>query len=83
MPYKTICGHSWQPVPGYKRRFKCEWCGALGYTRPAAPGARKAQLKMFVYRCSVKGCTAPATVVRRSGGTMVYQRCKQHDTENV
>jgi hypothetical protein len=36
---------------------------------------------MFVYRCSVKGCTAPAVVVRRSGGTMVYQRCKKHDTE--
>jgi hypothetical protein len=83
MPYKTICGHSWFVFEAKHGRFKCEWCGALGYTRAPAPGAKRSSRKIFVYRCSMKGCTDPATVVRRSGGTMVYQRCKRHDTENL
>jgi hypothetical protein len=78
MPYKTICGHEWEPVEGHERRLRCKWCGALGYTRPKLPGARRRQERVFVYVCSVKGCHEPAVVVSRLGGTVVWQRCKKH-----
>lgn len=78
MPYKTICGHKWELVDEHERRFRCKWCGAMGYTRKSLPGARKSQERIFVYRCSVRGCSAPAVVVSRLGGTVIWQRCERH-----
>jgi hypothetical protein len=80
--YKTICGHDWEKVDAHKRRYRCKWCGALGYTRAPMPGSRKNQERIMVYACSVAGCNEPAVAVQRSGGTMVYQRCAKHDTRN-
>lgn len=70
MPYKPMCGHRWIPHGG---KLRCEWCGALGYQRKAAPGARKIHERIYVYLCEVPGCRNPAVVVEAVG-----RRCKAH-----
>jgi len=73
MPYKPLCGHSWEEIQGRDRHFKCEWCGAIGYTRPKLPGAKRDQDRIYVYVCGKKGCHKPAIIVV---GT--YKACEQH-----
>ena len=78
MPYKPGCGHRWTVLPlGPQGRLKCEWCGAVGYTRRGLPGARRKQNRIFVYICDVKGCHRDAVVVRDGG----HKRCKKHKEE--
>jgi hypothetical protein len=81
MSYKSICGHQWEPIEGHERRFRCKWCGAIGYIRTNPPGANRPHNKIYVYRCDVKGCFAPAVVVHRLGRTVVFQRCERHKGE--
>lgn len=69
MPYEPGCGHRWaQTGPN---RLRCEWCGAIGYTRPSLPGARRSQDRIYVYICAVKGC-------RESAVKTDPRRCKTH-----
>lgn len=71
MPYKPECGHKWVP---FGKRLRCEWCDALGYTRAAAPGAKKANERIYVLICGASGCRKPAVVVEDGGNN----RCKEH-----
>ena len=71
MTYKPLCGHRWTQVGD---RLRCEWCGALGYTRGAAPGAKKKNERIYVYLCEVPGCRRPAVVVEEKG-----RRCRRHE----
>lgn len=73
MPYRSICGHRWAFVGD--GNFVCEWCGALGYQRPKAPGAKREQEKIYVRRCAVKGCLADAVV--RKGARYL---CRAHSS---
>ena len=56
MSYKPGCGHKWVTMEGRQKQLRCEWCGALGYTRGGLPGARKAPERIYVYICDVKDC---------------------------
>lgn len=81
MVYKTICGHEWDQVS--EHRYKCKWCGAIGYTKIPLPGAGLRSRKIYIYRCTVKGCKRPAVVVRRNGNNVEYQRCDKHNRKEL
>lgn len=70
MPYKPGCGHRWTQT-GTPNRLKCDWCGAIGYTRRSLPGARRTQDRIYVYICGVDGCRSNAVQVDPT-------RCKKH-----
>lgn len=71
MPYDPLCGHSWTPIEK-DRHFRCEWCGAIGYQRPANPGARRLQERIYVHVCAVKGCREAAVEISPR------KRCARH-----
>jgi hypothetical protein len=67
------CGHSWEPVFGWNGRYRCKWCGALGYRQIINGGARGVPWHIVIYVCRHEGCKEPAVVGPKKG-----QLCVTH-----
>ncbi len=72
----TDCNHHWDPVPGWRGRYRCPKCGAFGH-RETKGGLMNISRSIVPYRC--KKCSAPA-VAHDSGriGTGKEWRCGEH-----
>jgi len=88
---KDECVHEFEPVQGWRGRYRCKWCGALAYRKfvlgdaldggggRADNGPIFRTAKLVLYRCAVRGCDEPA-VVYNQGGYMVKRGgvCRKH-----
>lgn len=64
------CGHDWQPIPNWYGRYRCRWCGVVGYRNIVLGDGdcrtRTSQIRAYVcHRCR----DALATSVTRGKGT--------------
>lgn len=74
MPYRPQCGHRWIDTGEH---LVCDWCGAIGYRKNAAPGSRLVNERIYVYVCGVEGCKRTAVYVDTTK-TRPKCRCKVH-----
>lgn len=77
------CGGTWQPVPGWSGRYRCDRCGVFGYRRGVNDAAYARHLAdgqhtreyMVEYRCGVRDCDRGA--VKKVGRSRAW-RCAEH-----
>lgn len=86
------CVHEFDPIPGWRGRYRCKWCGALAYRKfvlgDALDGGGRADMdgpiyrttRLVLYRCSVRGCEEPAVSYKR---TKHGQLCREHLKEKL
>ena len=76
----TPCTHHWDPVPGFRGRYRCPRCGAFGH-RETRGGTYAVNKDIVPYRC--KKCSAPA-VAHDSGRLNEGKewRCRDHRRED-
>ncbi len=75
------CGGTWESLPRWSSRYRCNKCGAFGYRNAAAPISVCDERGKFIgakenikeYRCRTKDCNAFA--VAKDNGNW---RCRNH-----
>jgi hypothetical protein len=46
-----MCNHDWQPIPGWRARYRCSKCNVIGAKFGIVPGSRSHSLAIEPYRC--------------------------------
>lgn len=69
----SSCGHEWEPISTWFGRYRCAWCGALGYRQIVNGGVKGNPLHIVVYACSRSGCHEPAIQAGKK-----RQLCRSH-----
>jgi hypothetical protein len=58
--------HFWQPIPKWRARYRCAFCGVLGYRKDVTTnpdtGLKLRQPGIVPYRCTAPGCVKGAIV---------------------
>jgi hypothetical protein len=69
------CNHHWDPVPGWRGRYRCPRCGVFGHreTRRVDTGVSRS---VIPYLC--RKCSAPAVAHDGLYGYSKEWRCAQH-----
>lgn len=67
----TLCGHEWEPIFNWHARYKCKFCGAIGYRNIITPNGNPNQI--VAYACCKKDCKDLAVVTKNK-----KKYCRKH-----
>ena len=87
-----VCGHTWEPVPNWQGRYRCQDCGAFAYkrwvvlpvdhSRDGSHDIVQRGPRITCYCCAVQGCDQPAVTKEKMNlGRRKVWRCTKHRSD--